>query len=73
MNSMLPLPATLRRRRRRRGDAGNLRAECAYPISLPARFAEAGYYAVAPALFDRAERGVELGYDADWQASAESR
>jgi carboxymethylenebutenolidase len=32
---------------------------------LPRRFAEAGYYAVAPALFDRAERGVELHYDAD--------
>ena len=31
---------------------------------LPRRFAEAGYYAVAPALFDRAERGVELAYDA---------
>jgi carboxymethylenebutenolidase len=26
------------------------------------RFAEAGYLAVAPALFDRVERGVELGY-----------
>ena len=33
--------------------------------SLPKRFADAGYYAVAPALFDRAERGVELGYDAE--------
>lgn len=30
---------------------------------LPRRFAEAGYFAVAPALFDRAERGVELPYD----------
>ena len=30
---------------------------------LPRRFADAGYYAVAPALFDRAERGVELQYD----------
>lgn len=30
---------------------------------LPRRFAEAGYYAVAPALFDRAERGVKLHYD----------
>ena len=28
---------------------------------LPRRFAEAGYYAVAPAMFDRAETGVELG------------
>ena len=31
---------------------------------LPRRFAEAGYYAVAPALFDRAEPSVELNYDA---------
>ena len=30
---------------------------------LPRRFAEAGYYAVAPALFDRAEPGIELDYD----------
>ena len=27
-------------------------------------FADAGYQVVAPALFDRAERGVELGYEA---------
>lgn len=27
-------------------------------------FARDGYYAVAPAIFDRAERGVELAYDA---------
>lgn len=27
------------------------------------RFAEAGYVAIAPALFDRVERDVELGYD----------
>ena len=27
------------------------------------RYAAAGYLAIAPALFDRAERGVELGYD----------
>src|SRR5437868_4613199 len=26
------------------------------------RFAAAGYFAIAPALFDRVERGVELGY-----------
>ena len=26
-------------------------------------FADAGYHVVAPALFDRAERGVEMGYD----------
>lgn len=32
--------------------------------SLPARFAEAGYFVVAPALFDRATPGVELDYDA---------
>ncbi|MEC7440143.1 MAG: dienelactone hydrolase family protein [Pseudomonadota bacterium] len=31
---------------------------------LPRRFAEAGYYAVAPAMFDRAEPGVELDYNA---------
>ncbi len=30
-----------------------------------ARFAAAGYAVIAPALFDRAERGVELGYTAD--------
>ncbi len=29
------------------------------------RFAAAGYLAIAPALFDRVERGVELAYDAD--------
>ncbi len=29
------------------------------------RFAAQGYAVVAPALFDRAERGVELGYSAD--------
>lgn len=28
-------------------------------------FANEGYVAVAPAIFDRAERGVELGYDQD--------
>ena len=33
--------------------------------SLPARYAEAGYYAVAPALFDRAEANVSLDYNAD--------
>ena len=31
---------------------------------LPRRFAEAGYYTVAPAMFDRAEPGVELDYNA---------
>lgn len=29
------------------------------------RFAAAGFLAAAPALFDRREKGVELGYDAD--------
>lgn len=29
------------------------------------RFAEAGYLAVAPALFDRVERGLELSYEPD--------
>ena len=28
-------------------------------------YAEAGYRVIAPAIFDRAERGVELGYDKD--------
>lgn len=36
--------------------------------SLPARYAEAGYYVVAPALFDRVEPGVSLAYDADGKA-----
>ena len=27
------------------------------------RFAELGYVAIAPAIFDRAEKGIELGYD----------
>jgi carboxymethylenebutenolidase len=31
--------------------------------SVADRFAEAGFVAVAPALFDRTRRGVELGYD----------
>lgn len=31
--------------------------------SVTDRFATAGYTAIAPALFDRVERGVELGYD----------
>jgi len=29
------------------------------------RFADAGYLAIAPALFDRAQKGVELGYTPD--------
>ena len=29
------------------------------------RYAEAGYTAIAPALFDRHERGIDLGYEAD--------
>lgn len=33
--------------------------------SVADRFAEAGYLAIAPALFDRVERGVELAYDQD--------
>lgn len=32
--------------------------------SVVDRYADAGYHAIAPALFDRAERGVELEYDA---------
>ena len=35
-------------------------------------FAQAGYLAVAPALFDRAERGVELGYEGDDLAKGRS-
>ena len=31
-------------------------------LDLPRRYADAGYYAVAPALFDRAEPGVQLDY-----------
>ncbi len=31
--------------------------------SVVDRFAEAGYHSIAPAVFDRVERGVELGYD----------
>lgn len=55
------------------GDAGSARGGVvviqeifglnAHIRSLPARFADAGYYAVAPALFDRAEPGVELDYE----------
>lgn len=33
--------------------------------SVADHFAGAGFLAVAPALFDRAERGVELGYNSD--------
>lgn len=33
--------------------------------SVTDRFAEAGFLAAAPALFDRVRRGVELAYDAD--------
>lgn len=46
--------------RRRCGDSGNFGLN----RSLPARFAEAGYFAVAPALFDRAKPGIELDYAA---------
>ncbi len=33
------------------------------------RFAEAGYLALAPAMFDRIERGVDLGYNPDAMAA----
>ena len=33
--------------------------------SVADRFAKSGYLVIAPALFDRAERNVELGYDPD--------
>lgn len=36
--------------------------------SVADRFAAAGFVAIAPALFDRVERGVELAYDADGTA-----
>ncbi|MFT7648393.1 MAG: carboxymethylenebutenolidase, partial [Candidatus Poriferisodalaceae bacterium] len=36
--------------------------------SVVDRYAEAGYRAIAPALFDRVESGVELDYDADGMA-----
>lgn len=36
--------------------------------SVTDRFAAAGYAALAPAIFDRAERGVELNYDDDGMA-----
>ena len=35
---------------------------------LPRRYEAAGYYAMAPALFDRAERGVSLDYNAEGKA-----
>ena len=37
----------------------------AHVRAVAAQFAGAGYAVLAPALFDRAERGVDLGYDAD--------
>jgi carboxymethylenebutenolidase len=33
--------------------------------SVADRFAREGFYVVAPALFDRVERGVELGYESE--------
>src|SRR3989442_12684083 len=33
-------------------------------------YAAEGYVAIAPALFDRFERGIELGYDADAMRAA---
>lgn len=36
--------------------------------SVVDRYAEAGYRAIAPAVFDRVERNVELNYDADGMA-----
>lgn len=32
--------------------------------SVVDQFADAGYHTIAPAVFDRVERGIELGYDA---------
>lgn len=36
------------------------------------RFAAAGYGVIAPALFDRVEKGVELGYDAEGMGTGRS-
>ena len=33
--------------------------------SVADRYAAQGYLSIAPALFDRAQKGVELGYDAE--------
>jgi len=39
--------------------------------SVADRFAKLGYLAVAPAMFDRYEKGVDLGYDeAGWKAAS---
>ncbi|MGJ8524462.1 Carboxymethylenebutenolidase [Halomonadaceae bacterium LMG 33818] len=38
--------------------------------SVADRFAEAGYLAIAPALFDRIRTGIELGYDGEDLSSA---
>lgn len=40
--------------------------------SVVERYASYGYRAIAPALFDRVERGVELGYDEDGIAHGRS-
>ncbi|GGG89785.1 dienelactone hydrolase family protein [Silvibacterium dinghuense] len=40
--------------------------------SMTDQYAEAGFLAVAPALFDRVERGVELGYDGEDRQKAMS-
>lgn len=40
------------------GVNGHIRSVCD-------RFAEAGYLTIEPALFDRAQKGVELGYTPD--------
>lgn len=40
--------------------------------SVADQYAQAGYIAIAPAIFDRLERGVELGYDAESTQKARS-
>ncbi len=62
MNSMPGWPRP-RADARRRGDrAGNLRREPAHPRASPTASPRQGYVTIAPCLFDRIRRGIELGY-----------
>ena len=63
------LAAPQRRRARRGGDrAGNLRREPAHPRAWPTAYAAEGYVTIAPCLFDRIRRGIELGYSENGNA-----